>query len=157
MNIALFVIAITVLVIATYTDIKDGTVPNVVVLPAICLGLILQLFHLSFWDYVIRLVLIFATFYFYEGFIGGGDAKLFMMLIITQGPYKALATLGLASLMIVAYTIYKNPKNALEDIKAQILALLTKTTSSFKNQGETIKLSPLMLAGYLITLLIFGI
>ena len=99
MNIALFVIAITVLVIATYTDIKDGTVPNVVVLPAICLGLILQLFHLSFWDYVIRLVLIFATFYFYEGFIGGGDAKLFMMLIITQGPYKALATLGLASLM----------------------------------------------------------
>ena len=157
MNIALFVIAITVLVIATYTDIKDGTVPNVVVLPAICLGLILQLFHLSFWDYVIRLVLIFATFYFYEGFVGGGDAKLFMMLIITQGPYKALATLGLASLMIVAYTIYKNPKNALEDIKAQILALLTKTTSSFKNQGETIKLSPLMLAGYLITLLIFGI
>ena len=157
MNIALFVIAITVLVIATYTDIKDGTVPNVVVLPAICLGLILQLFHLSFWDYVIRLVLIFATFYFYEGFIGGGDAKLFMMLIITQGPYKALATLGLASLMIVGYTIYKNPKNALEDIKAQILALLTKTTSSFKNQGGTIKLSPLMLAGYLITLLIFGI
>lgn len=162
MNIALFIIALAVLVMAAYTDIKDGTVRNEVVLPAIGLGLVLQLIRvfmgqITFGDYLIRIILIIATFFFYEGFIGGGDAKVFMMLLITQGPYKALASLGLASLMIIAYTIYKDPKEAIENIKAQILAVLTKTVSSIKGKGETVKLCPLMLAGFLIVTLIFGI
>ena len=162
MNIALFIISLAVLCFSAYTDIKDGTVRNEVVLPAIGLGLILQLIRvfigqLTFGDYLIRIILIIATFFFYEGFIGGGDAKLFMMLIILQGPYKALATIGIASLMVVAYTFYKNPKEATESAKAQIMAILTKTVSNIKNQGETIKFSPLMLAGLIIVALVFGV
>lgn len=157
MNIALFAITLTVLIVSTYTDIREGKVLNEIVLPAIGIGLILQIFNLSFIDYLIRLVLVAAIFFFYEGFIGGGDAKLFMMLIITQGPAKSFITVGFAALAVVIMYFIKSPKEATESFKAQAMAILTKTTDNIKGAGKTVKFVPLMLAGYVITLLIMGI
>lgn len=162
MAIALFIIALVALIISSYTDIQDGTIPNEIVLPAIVVGFVLQIVNLfiggiTFWDLIFRLLLIAATFFFYEGFIGGGDAKVFMMLVITQGIYKALATLAIASLMVIAYSFYKDPKGYKESIKSQLMSLLTKTAPTGKGEGKTVKLCPLMLVGFIITNIIFGI
>ena len=162
MAIALFIISLVVLIISSYTDIQDGKIPNEVVLPAIGISLLLRIVNMfmgniTFWDLLFRLLLVVATFFFYEGFIGGGDAKIFMMLVIAQGPYKALSALALASLMVVAYSYYKDPKGYIESIKSQLLSILTKTEPVSKGEGKTVKLCPLMLIGFIVTIVIFGI
>lgn len=65
-------------IIATITDIKKGLIYDKITLPAIGLGIILNVFDFNLLNFAIPLfVFIFFAILYYLGKIGGGDVKLF--------------------------------------------------------------------------------
>lgn len=156
MNIACFVLCLIVLCIASYTDIKQGKVYNESFYPVLLLT-VAQPFFIGFWNFLFRLLVILIIFFVYEGFIGGGDAKLLMMLVMLGSPMKAVIALGVATLGAVGYMFILNPKETKISLMNSFVALRTFKPSMVKGQGATVILAPFLLAGFVIATLILGI
>lgn len=154
MAIACFIISLLVLLYATYEDTQKKQINPYPVYAAMVLGLLLHIFDLPFWGFVVRFALIALIFLFYKGFIGGGDAKLLMMITLLNGPVIALVTLALASLFVLI-TEYHNNKEEIKNLTIEsIAALVQGTVSKMKGQGKQIALVPSMTLAFVITSII---
>ena len=156
MNIACFILCILVLGLATYTDIKQGKIYNESFYPVLLLS-VAQPFFIGFWNFLLRLLVVVIIFFVYEGYIGGGDAKLLMMIVMLGSPVKALITLAIATLGAVGYAYIKNPAETKVSLMNSWVALRTFNPSAVKGKGSTVILAPFMLAGFVISTLILGI
>lgn len=131
-------ISFLVLAVSAYTDLRKGTVPNVPVYIALLTGCVLHLFDLPVHGYLLRIVLMAAVFSLYRGFIGGGDAKLLMMLIMLNGPETALFSMLTASLMAFAAAL------GIRRIRMRDILRIKKQS------GKKIILAPWLLMAFLI-------
>lgn len=157
MQIAFLVISFAVLALATYTDIKYGKVFWWSTLPVIAFGLIAQLFRLGAVDYILRLAIIVGIYFVYEGFIGGGDAKLVMMVTILQGVLCGLLTLGIASLFVLVISYLRNPDETVTHVKLGLTNLMTRQPNASKEMGPKALLAPYMLVAFALLTLVFGL
>lgn len=160
MTIACFIISLLVLLYTIYDDSMHSRqkkhLRNVYpIYAAMALGFIMHIFDLPFWEFVVRFVLIALIFLFYKGYIGGGDAKLLMMITLLNGPVNALVTLALASLFMLI-TEYHNNKTEIMNLTIEsITALVQGTVSKMKGQGKQVALVPFLTLAFIVTS-IFG-
>lgn len=159
MTIITFIICLLVLGYCSYLDLKQGKMDELgkILLALIGAGLIAQLFFVGFEDYIIRLLLIVAIFFLYEGFIGGGDAKLLMMLTILRGAMPMLLTVILAEIALILFNYIKDPEVTKKALKSNWMALKAFNIGSLKGEGEKVPLVPYLLGGFLLATLILGI
>ena len=157
MNIAFFIVCMLVLVISTWSDLFTEKIPNAVVLPCILAGLVLQPFFIPFPDYLVRIGLICAVYFLYEGFIGAGDAKLVMMLIILGGPVKGLGALALSSALVLLIAALWQPYETRKMLSRDWQAVKARNLSSLKNEGTRVLLAPFLLVSFPALSLILGI
>ena len=144
--------SLLVLGYSAYTDINEGNVYSWITLPVIGAGLIFQLFFLSPVDYLIRLIFILGTYYLYQHLFGGGDAKLFMLMMILNGPKHTLLTLTLSCILIVLYYLIKSP-----DMVMGAMNSIRKTKSIQRDDSPRIPLAPFFLVAFIILALIPGL
>ena len=156
MNTIFLIVSFIVLTLATITDIAKGKVYWWSTLPVLLFGMIAQLFYLGAVDYLIRIAVIVALFFLYEGFIGGGDAKLVMMLTMLHGPISGLLTLGIASLLVFVVSFIKDPDLTMNSAKNGLIALQTRTLETAKGNGPKVLLAPYMLVAFSLLVLVFG-
>ena len=153
MSTVCFIISLLVLGYSAYTDIKEGRIHSRITLPVIGAGLIFQLFFLSPVDYLIRLIFILGTYILYTRFFGAGDAKLFMVLMILNGPKHTLLTLVLASVLIVMYYLVQSPEMVLNVAES----LLHPKPGEQKAETPKIPLAAFFLVAFVILALIPGL
>ncbi len=156
MQIVFMVYCLAVLCISAYTDIKMSKVYNQVFYPGLALALAVP-FVYGVWEFLLRLALVILLFFVYKGFIGGGDAKLIMMLILLSGILKAATAVVVGNLGMLAYSYIANPQETKLGIMNGLTALRSFNPELVKGKGSTIVLAPFLAAGFIAATLIYGI
>ena len=156
MHIVLMIYCLAALCISAYTDIKMGKVYNQVFIPALALALVVPFLY-GFWEFLLRLALVVLLFFVYKGFIGGGDAKLIMMLIMLAGLPKAAVAVVIGNLLMIAYSYITNPKETRLGIMNGLSALSSFNPDLVKGQGSTLVFAPFLTIGFIGATLIYGI
>lgn len=131
-NIAKLIIQLTALSIFSYTDLKEGRIPNLIVLPLILVG-----FAFSVADKTLNLAMV-AGFglYLVIGFLklmGMGDIKVFMMINAFMGLKFSLVTLFLASVFLIIYAFIAYHKESVNQTKKLVLQAVNKRVEIDKN------------------------
>ncbi len=96
------------LLIASYTDIKTGLIPDKITLPLIFFGIVLNLFSFKIENFLIPAgVFLILAFFYYIGKLGGGDVKLLtgisMVLPFYSNQIFVLPLIFFASLFSVLF------------------------------------------------------
>lgn len=156
MNIVYLVVCLATLAVATYTDIKQGKIHNVIFYPALALSLTIP-FVYGIWDFLIRLGLCLLLFFLYEGFFGGGDAKLIMMLIMLSSPLKASIAVLIGTLGVLVYSFITNRLETKNAIMNGIVAIRTFNPSLVKGKGSKVVFAPFLFAGFIVATIICGL
>lgn len=156
MNIFYFVACLLVLLAATYTDIKSGKIYNESFYPILLISLSVP-FVAGVWEFLLRLALVVLLFFVYEGFIGGGDAKLIMMLIMLSGVMKTCVAAAVGTIGVMIYSFIQDPEATKNSIMSGWIALKTFTPSTVKGKGNTVIFAPFLTLGFVVATLIYGI
>ena len=159
MNIVFFIVCLLVLGISSYTDIKRSTIPNQVFYPVLALAVTVP-FVYGVWNFLLRVAIVILIFFCYEGMVKGGDAKLLMMITMLGSPIKAVVTLGIASIIMLAVTFVIEPEKTKDSLwkgYAAIRSFDPKQVAAIKGKGQTMILAPGLLVGFVIATIIFGI
>lgn len=156
MHIVYFIVSVLTLLVAAYTDITKNKIYNETFYPALALTLTVP-FFVGFWPFMLRLGLIMLVFFMYKGFIGGGDAKLFMTLIMLGSPLKGTLAMIFAILGVLIYSFIMNPEVTKTSIQTSIISLVTKTVNDIKGKGPTVSMAPFITAGFVLATIICGI
>jgi len=86
-----------ILCILLYSDITNLTIPNIIVLPSILIGVVIT----GYWDYALLMFLV-GSLIFSRGGFCGGDVKLMAMV----GAYTGFYSIFILSLAISFTVIY---------------------------------------------------
>ena len=124
------ILAMTMLTVCAYTDMRDRKVLNIITFPMMAIGLILSSF--------VSLELLFLRFlclllFFLFGMMrimGMGDLKLLMALTALRGIYETTYTMFFAALLLIIYCAMERPKET---------ALVMKDTAMFLAVRRKIK------------------
>lgn len=149
-----FIISITLLILATITDIKYKKIPNIITLTGMCVGVIYQIassiiLH-SYNSLIINLISMIALFFIgMTGILGLGDIKLLIALTALNGIMPAVMTAGFGSLYVILISLITRTREATEELKTGIQTLLFKLPI-YKN-GKSVPFAQYMLAGYIST------
>lgn len=136
------------LVIAAVTDISNRRIPNLLTLPAIAFGLILNLFQATFFHLLLAIVMLFLVGMF--GILGGGDIKLLMAVTAFMGVMPMLWSVGIASVSILLLELIRYPKQTVLAVKAGLGVLIGKGKPS--EQGRRVPFAPYLLFGFAVWL-----
>lgn len=156
-----FAILLLVCVLAAITDLKKGLIYDKITLPAIGLGIILNILDFNIYNFAIPfLVFIFFLILYYFGKLGGGDVKLFLAVSLLLPFYNnqifiipALFFSALFSVIFLSvfYTVkyiksgidlQKNKKGILQ---AAVLAILILAYGFFMLFTNTLSLNSVLL------------
>ena len=158
------IVCLAILGYSAYQDIRTSKVDSRLILIATAVGLIYQLFNLShiggFGNYLLRLASVVIIFLFYEGFIGGGDAKILMLLSIWAGIRKTYFTLGFALFLLIIVECFRDGTRMKNILKQDWYAVIGRNRSIFHLDPEyatRVVFVPYLLAGYIISVLVCGI
>lgn len=157
MNIILFLVCLAVLCFCSWTDLISGRIPNKAVLPFLLAGVLIQPFLIPFPDYLLRLGIVTAVYFLYEGFIGAGDAKLVMLLIMLCGPVKGLGSLALASFGVLLVSLFRNPAETRKILVRDWFALRTLNAGSLKSTGPKVPLAPYLTGAFILLTVFLGL
>ncbi len=149
-----FIISITLLILATITDIKYKKIPNIITLMGMCVGVIYQIISSiilhSYNSLIINLISIIALFFIgMTGILGLGDIKLLIALTALNGIMPAVMTAGFGSLYVIVVSLITKTREATEELKTGIQTLLFKLP--IYQNGKSVPFAPYMLAGYIST------
>ncbi len=156
MGIVYFVVCILVLSVATYTDLKNGKIPNELFYPVLGLSITVP-FAVNFWDFLFRIGLVVFLFFTYEGVFGGGDAKLIMTLLMLAGPMKAMIAVFVGIIGAIIYSYINDPSRTRTSLMNGLVAMQTFKPSMVKGKGLHVVFAPFLAAGFLVATLICGI
>ena len=147
-------ITITILAIASYTDLKYRRVPNWLTFPGMITGILLcGIFERG--DLVSRLIWL-AIFFFIGmlAIMGMGDLKLMMAVIALRGIMTASITLLAGAMLLLVYCIVtEGPKKVLDGFK---LAMKCMLLGNYKNkfEGKEYPFAVFISMGYVCTIMI---
>lgn len=156
MNVIYFVVCALILAIATYTDLRNGKIPNQLFYPVLGLSVTVP-FTVNFWDFLFRLGLVVFIFFAYEGVFGGGDAKLIMMLVILAGPVKTMIAVAAGIVGAIVYSYINNPSATKASLMNGLVAIQTFKPSMVKGKGLQVVFAPFLATGFLLATLICGV
>lgn len=136
------------LVTAAVTDVSNRRIPNLLTLPAIVLGLFLNLFQPTFFHLLLAIAVLFLVGML--GVLGGGDLKLLMSVTAFMGVMPMLWSVGIASVSILLLELIRYPKQTVHAVKTGLGVLIGKGKP--KEQGRRVPFAPYLLFGFTVWL-----
>lgn len=143
------IVTLSILAIASGFDVITRKIPNWITFPAMLLGIGYSIYAREAIIAKIALVLFFFMFGALR-YMGMGDIKLIMTLILLENPFLACLSVVVAAILavITAECIKQgNTRNGLFVLNA---AMISKTLPKAR-EGARIPFAPCLLIGYLIT------
>lgn len=110
-----YISCLIILIISTYTDLKERKISNKLMIFSFILGIILNLTISKTYLYIVLSVLLYALFLILPIKIGGGDIKLLSIIILYLREYSSLffIIIGIVCLLYdIFYIKRKNIKDA---------------------------------------------
>ena len=119
------IILISLLIAASYTDIKYRKIPNELVIVGTVIGLILIGSLKAFFIQIFIFLFLFMLSALH--IMGAGDIKLWMMITVYTGFYQSCIIMSVAALLLCFYAFVLSNREARLILRHMFLSLRTRT------------------------------